>query len=254
MVNLFKDKLKQFLGQNRTFDKKELWNFYTNIENKYSEQGFFWYLYDLQEEKVIKAIDKDTYQFVNSRLIFSPKIDAFLQEICQNLLSRFELNEYCIWSSEWLNEFAIHQSMRNLILLEVEKEVAEAIFYALKDMNYTNVFLLLQKADEAIIERYIFEAQNPIVISKIITKSPVKKLDNGVIIPKLEKILVDVFCDESLLVAYKGHERDTIFRNVLKKYDISLKTIFAYARRRRKEEQLRAYLYQNFQSEIESLL
>jgi hypothetical protein len=211
-------------------------------------------LHDLQEEKVIKAIDKNTYQLVNDRLVFASNIDAFLQEICQNLLSKFELGEYCIWSSDWLNEFTVHQSMRNLILLEVEKEVAESVFYALKDMNYPNVFLLLQKADEVMIERYVFEAQNPIVISKIITKSPIKRLNNGLALPKLEKILVDVFCDESLLIAYKGQEEKTIFRNVLKKYDISLKTMFAYARRRRKEEQLKAYLYQNFQSEIESLL
>jgi len=212
-------------------------------------------LHNLQEEKVIKAIGKNTYQFVNDKPIFSPKIAIFLQEIYQSLLSKFELNEYCIWSSDWLNEFTIHQSMRSLMLLEIEKDMVEPVFYALKDMNYSNVFLLLQKADEEVmIERYIFEAQNPIVIRKIISKSPVKRLDNGLLLPKLEKILVDLFCDESLLAAYKGYEENTIFKNVLKKYHINLKTMFAYARRRRKEEQLKAYLYQNFQLEIEALL
>ncbi len=254
-MNLFKDKLKQFLIPNKTFDKKDLWNFYINHHKKSSEQDFFWYLYNLREEKIIKTVDKDSYQLVNDKSIFSPKIDVLMEKICQKLRVEFGIKTYCVWSSNWLNEFTIHQNMRNLILLEVEKDVAESVYYALKDMNYPNIFLLLQKADEMVmIERYIFEAQNPIVIRKIISKSPVKRLDNDVIVPKLEKILVDIFCDESLFIAYKGHERDIIFRNVLKEYDINLKTMFAYARRRKKEEHLKTYLYQNFQSEIETLL
>lgn len=247
------DKLKQFVGENKAFGKKVLWEFYANNMPP-SEQDFFWYLYDLQKANIIKAIDTETYQFVSDKVIFSPQIDIFLQEICKNVLQKFELKEYCIWSSDWLNEFTVHQTMRNLIFLEVEKDVAEFIFYALRDMNYPSVFLLLSKADEAIIERYIFESKNPIIISKIITKSPVKKQYENIFLPKLEKVLVDLFCDDALLIAYKGQEQKIIFENALKKYDINLRTMFNYAKRRRKEEQLKSYLYQNFEMEINSLL
>lgn len=40
-MNLFKDKLRHFLGQNRTFDKKDICDFYTDFNNKSSEQDFF---------------------------------------------------------------------------------------------------------------------------------------------------------------------------------------------------------------------
>jgi hypothetical protein len=253
-MNLYQENLKVFFEQYKTLTKKDLWSFYISLDGKQSEQGFFWYLYELQQANIIKTIDKESYFLIKDKPHFSPKIDSFLEEICKNLLAKLPLSTYCIWSSSWLSEFTVHQSMKSFISLEVEKEAAEAVFYALKDMNFPNVFLILTKKDELLIERYVFESYQPIVVSKIVTKSPVKRANSYLIYPKLEKILVDLFCDESLLVAYKGNEQNTIFRNALQRYVINLQTMFAYAKRRKKEEILKNYLYENFKPELESIL
>jgi len=251
-MNLSKENLKQFFGKNKTFQKEDLQNFYNEFSHKNSEQDFFWYLYNLQQENIIKTIDKNTYELVQNKLNFLPIADDFLQKINQKICSKFDLKDYCIWSSAWLNEFTLHQNTKNFTIVEVEKEAVEFVFNSLKK-DFSNVFLLFQKTDNILIERYIFDTQDPIIVSKIITKSPIHKV-SGVFLPKIEKILLDLFCDEALLIAYKGYEQETIFRTVLKKYNINLKTLFAYAKRRRKEEQIKEYLYQNFEAEIKFLL
>ena len=91
----------------------------------------------------IKHLEKNTIDF-------EPFIDVKLSAI-HHLLSKFDLDDYCIWSSAWLNEFTIHQPPRTFIILEVEKEAAEAIFYHLRDMGHKDVFLLLAKIDETMV-------------------------------------------------------------------------------------------------------
>ena len=185
---------------------------------------------------------------------FTPFVPAQLLDI-QSIISKFDLTETCIWSSAWLNELTVHQIPRSFTLVEVERESAEAVFYHIRDSGYKDVFLLLSKTDEALLDRYIFSADNPIIIRKIITKSPTQTLFDAfqklsIAVPRLEKILVDVFCDDNLFRAYKGAEQFHIFENAFANYPLSIKTLLAYAQRRKKDTALRAYLHQYFPTEF----
>ena len=50
------------------------------------------------------------------------------------------------------------------------------------------------------------------------------------------------YCDDNLFRAYKGSEQYHIFENAFKTYPLSIKTLLAYAQRRKKDVALRAYL------------
>ena len=189
---------------------------------------------------------------------FAPFLEAQLLDI-QSVLSKFDLMDTCIWSSAWLNEFTVHQIPRSFTLVEVEKDAAEVVFYHLQDCGYKAVFLLRTKNDETLLDRYIFGADNPIIIRKIITKSPTRTLfdaprKTNITIPRLEKILVDLYCDDNLFRAYKGTEQYHIFENAFTTYPLSIKTLLAYAQRRKKDVALRAYLNQYFQTELKQNL
>lgn len=255
-----KKQLLKYFQQQKTISKTDLYHFYINVEKDTSEFGFFWYLYELQQLNVIKSISNDTYVISHiNRKIFSPVLDNYLNTINQQIYERFALENYCIWSSSLLNEFMTHQVIRHFTLVEVEKDATEAVFHYLRDIGYQNVFMLVNKADEILLDRYIFEAVQPIIVNKIISKSPVKKvlnLQNNIEIktPRIEKILVDLFCDNSLFIAYKGSEQHNIFENVLKTYEINFKTMFMYAQRRRREMELKKYLFDNFQTQLNQIL
>ena len=118
-------------------------------------------------------------------------------------------------------------------------------------MGYNDVFLLQTKTEETLLERYIFSADNPIVIRKIVSKSPTQKIfdvrhNTDIFVPRLEKILVDLYCEDNLFRAYKGTEQYHIFENAFKTYSINLKTLLAYAQRRKKDVAFLAYLNQYF--------
>jgi hypothetical protein len=257
-MNLYTEKLKQHFRTYSHFSKDDVSAFYNTLGSKVSELDLFWYLYALKQESVINKVSEHQYKLIqDNKPIFSPRIDADLWAINNILTGKFLLEDYCLWSSDWFNDLMVHQVVRNFTVIEIESSVSESVFYYLRDMGYKDTFLLLVKADEILLDRYVFEASNPIVITKIISKSPIKKItQNGASMkmPKLEKLLVDLFCDDALLAAYKGASQQTIFENALTHYDINFKTLFAYAERRKKEAALKTYLHQYFQTELKQLL
>jgi hypothetical protein len=122
-------------------------------------------------------------------------------------------------------------------ILEIDKDASASIFYFLNDKDY-DVFL---NPSQEIIQNYVANKREAIVIKNLITESPLQKVFN-VQTPTLEKILVDVFCDSVLFSAYQGNEMNYIFENAFRKYSINTTTLFRYAQRRGKKAELYVYL------------
>ncbi|WP_338815535.1 DUF6577 family protein (plasmid) [Bernardetia sp. Wsw4-3y2] len=249
----FLERIQEYSLRQATISLKELQQLHQKSVVKDSESDFFWQLQELKQQKIVREIDAITYKILS---IFQPNLDANTLVLHQHLASRFDLSNSCIWKSDWYNQFSRHQILQNFTVIEIEKETTESVFYELKDMNFGEVFLILHKEDEAILDRYAFEAKNPIIIQKMISKAPKQeiKVENDIIsVPYLEKMLVDLFVDSALLVAYKGAEQIQIFRNILLNYVLDFKKMFAYAKRRGKENQLKVFLFENFENEINQI-
>ena len=60
----------------------------------------------------------------------------------------------------------------------------------------------------------------------------------------LEKMLVDVFCDEELFFIYQGKEMKSIFKEAFGKYSINTNKLLRYASRRGKKEEINKYINQ----------
>jgi cellulose synthase/poly-beta-1,6-N-acetylglucosamine synthase-like glycosyltransferase len=180
-----------------------------------------------------------------SSTVFEPLLNEQMENLSAILSKDFTTLDNCIWTTEWLNEWTIHQSIQTYTIVEVEDSASESVFYHLRDRGFKNVFL---KPDALLINRYVSEAENPIVIQKLILRSPLMSVktnnNKSVVVPKLEKILVDVFCDDVLFATHKGLEQDLIFQRVLKQYAFDLKTFLAYAERRKRKTQIEQYYTQ----------
>jgi hypothetical protein len=153
--------------------------------------------------------------------------------------------KHCIWNTEWLNEFTQHQSGKKLTIIEIEKDFVESLYYDLKDEFKFDFYI---NPDEKVIDFYISESQNPVVIKKLITKSPISKRTEKKInfyTPQLEKILVDIYTEKKLFYFYQGSELVNIYENALKKYTINFSTLFSYAKRRGREQDIRQFMTDN---------
>lgn len=131
----------------------------------------------------------------------------------------------------------IHQPGRFYILVEVEKDAAQSVFFYLKE-HKTSVFI---EPTKDLIEKYFPDQQETIIVKSLVSEAPLQTINN-INIPTIEKILVDIFCDDIIFAAQQGSEMKTIFLEALSKYTVNESRIMRYADRRRKKESFREYL------------
>lgn len=229
--------------------REELFEYYKRYEADLKPQTFAWRLYDLKKKNIVQEIKTGFYK-ISDRQPYIPLIDEKMKQIYNNIANEFFDQRFVIWSTSWINEFTLHQTFQNFYLLESSYEITDSVFYKLKELEVPNVFL---RPDKEQIANYIIGADSPIVIVKLIMKAPIKKI-NKILVPTLEKILVDLYADKNIFYMYQGHELKEIFRNVFKKYLLNYTKLFHYARRRGKEEEIKSYMKSNFKDQLGKIL
>ncbi len=125
------------------------------------------------------------------------------------------------------------------MIVEVEKDAAKSVFAFLKEQNM-NVFL---EPSKEVFDRYITENEDTIIVKSLITEAPIINTKSGNTI-SLEKVLVDIFCDDVIFTAYQGNEMKTIYKNAFSKYSLNLGKLFRYANRRGKKEEIKDFISQ----------
>jgi hypothetical protein len=236
------EQLKQKFAGQAHITRNELLSFYRSFEPDLKEATFGWRIYALKEKNLLKPVRKGVYTLI-AKPQFHTIIDSKQKELSNKINKQFPSIKYCVWNTRLLNEWMIHQPGRFLILVEVETSVTEAVFYFLKDSNYKNVFL---NPDEELLERYIFEETETIIVKTLVSKSPLYK-EKKIPVPSAEKILVDLFIDKKIFAPFQGSELVNIFNNVYKQYALNITKLLAYAKRRTKEPELLDFITKNTQ-------
>lgn len=232
--------IHQFTGR-EIFSRDELFSFFKQYEPNLKEGTFGWRIYDLKQKHIIKDVKKGFYT-LEQKQPFRPVPDAMIDQLSNFLQNSFLFHFYNVWTTAWLNELIELQATSFLYILEVDKDSMNEVFFALKDKGrFQNLFL---KPDKRVIETYISELSEAIIIEPMITRAPVFKTKN-IIFPTLEKILVDLYCDKELFFAYQGYQLVNIFEASMEKYLINYSRLFNYAKRRKREEALKSFLVEN---------
>jgi len=215
------------------FTKKELFEFLYKRKNGLSDSYYRLLLSNLRKRGIIEDLKRNVYSFKN-KPEFLPTIDKRINKLINTIKKNTNDIQYVCWDSLWLNRFMIHQSNTSMVVFECEREFTESIYNILKDNKYENVYLNPKKE---VIDIYITENKNSIIIKPLISRSPGVEY-SGIRIPALEKILVDVFADQNLFYAYQGKELANIFSNSIVDFKINLSTLFNYAKRRNRYYEL----------------
>lgn len=166
-----------------------------------------------------------------------PEISSQLKAVSKKIKRKFPFLNSCIWNTSVFNEFMQHQPGRFLTLVEVEKEAIQSVFYFLKDQQ----FQAYAKPSKEILEKYLPSKGKTIIIKSLATEAPVQEIDQ-ITTTTLEKILVDVFCDNTIFSAQQGAEMRTIYEEAFRKYTINKDRLLRYAQRRNKKQEILKYL------------
>ncbi len=241
MPKIIEDKLIKEFKNKGTFSREELLDFFRYFQPDLKDGTFGWRIYDLKNKNIIKSVRKGYYT-ISNKPKYKPGVSDTLLKLAKVISNQFEDIKYCLWDTDWINEFSQHQSSKKLIIIEIEKDFVESLYYELKDTFRFDFYL---NPDEKAIDFYISESNNPVIVKKLITRSPILKRNEQRIkfyTPLLEKILVDLFAESKLFYFYQGAELIHIYKNAIKNYTINYTKLFGYAKRRKKEQDIKQFM------------
>lgn len=231
------EQLKLKFKEEKFFKRGSLLDFYRKYDPDLKESTFRWRIHQLKAKKIIMPVSQDLFT-LDIKPNFKPEAGEIERKISNKIGKQFNGLKYCIWSTKSVNEFLLHLTGKFFTILQVEKDALEPVFDFLKSQNTGTVYY---QPDEKEIERYIFEKEQPIILQSLISKAPVQPVGKLVTIT-IEKLIVDLFCERNLFVAFQGSELVHIINIAYQRYAINFTTLHHYARRRGKEENLKQFL------------
>ena len=225
MSSGFSDKLHARFEGNATIPYSDLFAFFRKDFPDLAEKTINWKIHKLKSEGVLSHISRGFYSFRRKNQ-YHPELSSDLKRIYNKIKRELPLVKLCIWDSRWFNEFMIHQLLRYFIVVETEKDATDVIFSKLTSFS-KNVFL---DPDQELFNRYIVNFDEVVIVKSLISEAPLLELDN-MMIPSVEKLLIDCLIDTDLFAAQQD-ELDQIYQSVFQKFEVNLNKISRYARRR----------------------
>lgn len=187
---------------------------------------------------ILSRVKKGVYKLTdNDSVPFRCTSDKLQKQMAELFMEHYPELKYSVWGSGELNRLTVHQHFRPFYIFETEIDVLEPVFYLFKERKL-DVFM---SNDGNILQRYMYNLDNPVVLKKLVSRSPLTH-DDVLVHPALEKILVDICSDRTLFDFLQGDEVSNIYHNVFKSYPINLTKLLNYAERR------------NIKTKVESLL
>lgn len=206
------------------------------MESNVKQTTINWRVFALIDKGVLTRIGRGKFILGETKIYF-PEGSTKLKTVYNKLKKEFPYVEICIWNTSIINEFMIHQPGVFNFIIEAEKEVTHSLFYFLKEIKYP-VFV---EPTSDILDKYLPIDKEAFIIKPLVSESPTQ-IVNGITTISIEKLLVDIFCDDIIFSAQQGAEMRTIFNEVFSKYTVNQSKMLRYANRRRKKEAFQEYL------------
>lgn len=233
---IIKQLQKELTG--KTFLSREaLYDFFLKSDPDLKESTFRWRVYQLKERRIVTPLSKNLFS-LSYKPDFKPEIGNYEKRISSRLEKQFSGLKYCIWSTKAVSEFMLHIPVIYLTILQVEKDALEPVFEFLKASKPGRVYI---QPDGKEIGRYIFDTEQAIVLQSLVSRAPTQRVGRVPTIT-IEKMIVDLFSDKILFIAFQGSELVHIVNNAFQHYSINFTRLIHYAGRRRREKDIKQFL------------
>lgn len=230
------EQLRTHFKDTEVFETADIVDFYIQSEPGLTLSTINWRIYSLVQKGILNRVSKGKFRFGSGKF-WQPEILPSMKSLHKRIKKEFPYLKVCIWHTSVINEFMIHQPFRFYLLIEVEKDATEAIFFGLKDARFS---VLLDPTQE-LIDKYTYTEKEAIIVKSLVSEAPLQILQ-GIFVPTLEKILVDIFCDDVIFASQQGLEMRSIFAEAFNKYTVIEDRLLRYANRRGKKESISNYI------------
>ncbi|MBQ8728406.1 MAG: hypothetical protein IJY83_07995 [Oscillospiraceae bacterium] len=216
----------------KTFNSRQILMVFTgNVPSSTAE--IYRQINKLIKSGEITRIERNSYAL--GKIDVSPYSFDY-SEIAESVSSMIETNytdvKFTIFETRQFNEFMNLQIGKNTIIVSVEAGLENYIF---QELSKTYPGKVLLKPDIKTLWTYLQE--DTIIIEKLPTEAPVSAVKKWMTVP--EKFLVDLIADKILKTLITQSQLEYIFEGYLNHYQIDIKKMLRYARRRTCEDALK---------------
>ena len=228
--NLHIDSFKTRFKDMDTITVDDVLDFYLSKYANVNKNTIHYNIFNLLNKGVIERIGRGKYRIGNQKT-FTPFLSKSIKIINTRLMNEFPFLGIAVWSTEWIVNWMLNIPRVHKIIIEVEEEAQENVYNFISDFR-KNVFL---EPSSQILDKYANQNMNQIIVKKLITESPLRRINN-LRIPTIEKIVVDLIIDVNIFSAFQGRDLDSIVENAYRFYTINEDKLLRYASRRNKSD------------------
>jgi len=233
-----KEQLIQYFKDRSSFTTDDLLAFFSQSQKDIKRATVNWRIYELVRQGILNRTGRGVFS-IGKEQVFSCKVQKKQKSVSSLIKNKLPLIKFCCWHTSVLKEFYHHIAKNDFLIVDVERDAVDSVFFLLKDTN-KNIF---KEPSPNIIENYVYARKEAIIAKALLSESPLQSAE-GVPVPSLEKILVDLYADSNLFFFLQGNELVNIFRNAFEKYTINRDKLMRYAKRRNKEKIIQSTINQ----------
>lgn len=215
------------IAKDKIFNKQEIIGYLFGYRPMISEVSIYKAINKKILSNEISRVGRNKYSF-SSKKTFSYSIEKdFTKKVLNDLISRFGNDSlYIVYDTSLLNLFLNHLIGNSTVIIEVEKELRETVFWYLKEKGYQSVLLSPSEEENSLYNPF---DGTGIIIKTMVSKSPINSKQHKMTI---EKLLVDLVSDKTLNMFYEGAEIPSMLDEIFHSYSLKLDSIRNYAKRR----------------------
>ena len=232
-----KEILKKFAGQYCSID--DIAVYIEKLNGETSRKTVIWNVNDLVRQGKAVRFGRGVYGCI-SKAQFKPIIGEAAKRACALLYEKFRYLDVTVTDSGVLGQFMVLQPFSTVVVIEAKKSATGAVLSALRKEGVD----AYAKKDYRSLERYVSSSQ-PFVIRPELSVNPNLPRDKNVRAANLEKMLVDLICDEDIYGQYQGEELQNIYRNAIDVYAVNYSQMLKYAAARKKKAAVLEMLQEN---------
>ena len=213
------------------FTTSDIVEFYSKHDSDISRKTVNWRVYKLVIHGVLERVGKGKFRLGHSKK-YSPEITTRIFKLNKSIKDRFPYISFCIWQQSWINEFSLHIAKTGIVIIDVERDVAESVYNHIKEAK-SNVFY---KPGKELLHDYVLGLDYALLIRPLVSEAPLQNI-RGVMTVTIEKLLVDAFSDMEFEFVH-GMEIEHVFNNAFSRYSINITKLQRYADRKKKKDEI----------------
>jgi len=219
--------LKNFSNEYCSID--EIVAFIESRGESTSRKTVIWNVNDLVRQGKAIRVGRGVYGFISKKR-FTPVISEETKRVCSLLQKHFKYLVMTVSDSGVLSQFMSLQPFSTVVVIETRKSAASSVLSELRRGGVD----AYAKRDYAKLERYVVSSQ-PFLVRSELAANPSLTQEGNYRSSNLEKMLVDLVCDDDVYGQYQGEELINIYKNATSRYSVNYSQMLKYAAARKKK-------------------